>query len=67
VPFQKLEWNHLKKAEQIQRSRKFLKTMRTRRSVRHYSSRGVAFEVIENAVQTAGLAPSGAVAAQLSK
>ena len=59
-PFQKLEWNHLMKAEQIQRSRKFLETMRTRRSVRHYSSREVPFEVIENAVQTAGLAPSGA-------
>lgn len=59
-PFQKLEWNYLKKAEQIQRSRKFLETMRTRRSVRHYSSREVPFEVIENAVQTAGFAPSGA-------
>lgn len=59
-PFQKLEWNHLMKAEQIQCSRKFLETMRTRRSVRHYSNREVPFEVIENAVQTAGLAPSGA-------
>ncbi len=59
-PFQKLEWNHLKKAEQIQRSQKFLETMRTRRSVRQFSSRGVPFDVIENAIQTARFAPSGA-------
>ena len=50
----------LTKSEQIQRSRKFLETMGTRRSVRHYSTREVPFGVIENAIQTAGLAPSGA-------
>ena len=34
--------------------------MRTRRSVRHFSSEPVPFELIENAITTAGTAPSGA-------
>ena len=41
-------------------SRDFLELMRTRRSVRHFSSDPVPFELIENAIATAGTAPSGA-------
>lgn len=59
-PFKKLTWNFLKPADQVRRSRKFLQTMVTRRSVRQFSTREVPFEVIENAIRTAGLAPSGA-------
>src|SRR5829696_7909472 len=38
----------------------FLERMRRRRSVRHFSPDPVAPELIENAVRTAGTAPSGA-------
>lgn len=38
----------------------FLELMRKRRSVRHFSSEPVPWELIENAVRTAGTAPSGA-------
>jgi nitroreductase len=41
-------------------SRAFLESMRQRRSVRHFSSEPVAWELIENAIRTAGTAPSGA-------
>jgi iodotyrosine deiodinase len=41
-------------------SRAFLETMRTRRSVRHFSAEPVAVELIENALRVAGSAPSGA-------
>lgn len=46
--------------EQQQRSRDFLETMRNRRSVRDFSPDPVPFELIENAIRTAALAPSGA-------
>jgi iodotyrosine deiodinase len=41
-------------------STEFLERMRSRRSVRHFSPEPVAPELIENAVRTAGTAPSGA-------
>src|SRR6266487_3269314 len=34
--------------------------MQTRRSVRHFSAEQVTYELIENAIRTAGSAPSGA-------
>ena len=46
--------------EMIQRSEQFLETMRSRRTVRDYSSRKIPRIVIENAIRTAGTAPSGA-------
>lgn len=47
-------------ATQLAGSKRFLELMRTRRSVRHFSPEPVPWEVIENAVATAGTAPSGA-------
>jgi iodotyrosine deiodinase len=46
--------------QQLADSRDFLARMKQRRSVRDFSSEPVAFELIENAIRTAGLAPSGA-------
>ncbi|MGB3626396.1 MAG: nitroreductase family protein [Henriciella sp.] len=46
--------------EMLIRAQAFHNSMRTRRSVRHFSSRTVYSDVIENCVATAGLAPSGA-------
>jgi len=43
-----------------ERSRKFLETMRCRRTVRHFSDRPVDREAIENCLLVAGSAPSGA-------
>ena len=44
----------------LRRSRAFLALMQTRRSIRHFSPDPVAPELIENAIRTAGSAPSGA-------
>jgi nitroreductase len=41
-------------------SEQFLELMRARRSVRHFSPEPVPFELIRNAIETAGTAPSGA-------
>lgn len=57
---QRLEWTPYAVDEQLERSRTFLATMRQRRSVRYFSSRPYPFELIENAIATAGTAPSGA-------
>ncbi|WP_419903750.1 nitroreductase family protein [Kiloniella sp.] len=46
--------------EMAERSTDFLRLMEGRRTIRDFSSKPVAREVIENAVRTAGLAPSGA-------
>ena len=43
-----------------ERSSDFFHTMNTRRTVRDYSSRTIPGSVIENAIRTAGTAPSGA-------
>ena len=58
--FQALEFERLPLEEQLARSRRFLADMRRRRSVRHFSPEPVPFELIENAIATAGSAPSGA-------
>jgi iodotyrosine deiodinase len=47
-------------AEMLQRSRAFADTMQRRRTVRHFSDRPVAREVIAACIETAGTAPSGA-------
>jgi iodotyrosine deiodinase len=55
-----LAFERLPPDEQAARSRQFLERMRTRRSVRQFSREPVAFELIANAIATAGTAPSGA-------
>jgi iodotyrosine deiodinase len=55
-----LDYERVPLAESFQRSREFLETMRRRRSIRMFSSETVPFELIENAIATAGTAPSGA-------
>jgi nitroreductase len=48
-------------AEQaLARSRAFLATMQTRRTIRDFSDRPVPYELVRNAVATAATAPSGA-------
>lgn len=46
--------------EQRARSEEFLRRMRTRRSIRQFSTEPVPFALIANAVAAAGTAPSGA-------
>ncbi len=46
--------------EALERSRAFLDLMRTRRSIRFFSSDPVPVELIRNAIEVAGSAPSGA-------
>ncbi len=46
--------------EMKERARDFLDEMRHRRSIRDFSSRPVAREIIERCIRTAGTAPSGA-------
>jgi iodotyrosine deiodinase len=55
-----LEYRRLPIAESVARSEAFLATMRTRRSVRLFSTDAVPYELIENAVAAAATAPSGA-------
>jgi iodotyrosine deiodinase len=55
-----LKWERLSEAEQFAGSQKFLATMQKRRTVRDYSDELVPFELIENAIRAAALAPSGA-------
>ncbi|MCI0712379.1 MAG: nitroreductase family protein [Chloroflexi bacterium] len=56
----KLNFDYLSEDEQLKQSRWFLETMKMRRTVRDFSSEPVPFELIENAIATAGYAPSGA-------
>jgi len=50
----------LSEAEMQERSRRFLDDMARRRTVRDYDTRPVPMTVIDNAIATAGRAPSGA-------
>ena len=58
--FVPLVFERMAESEQARRSRAFLDDMRRRRSVRSFSSDPVPYELIENAIATAGTAPSGA-------
>ncbi len=60
VQYHPLTFNTFAPDEQITRSRDFLAQMQTRRTVRDYASKPVPFELIRNAIATAGSAPSGA-------
>ena len=55
-----LRWERLDPREALARSEAFLKTMRARRSVRMFSPEPVPRELIDNALEVAGTAPSGA-------
>ncbi len=57
---QTLEFERIPSAEQLDRSQTFLAQMQKRRTVRHFSTEAVPFELIENAIRTAATAPSGA-------
>lgn len=58
--YKPLQFEHLPADEQLARSGAFLAHMRTRRTVRDFSTNPVPFTLIENAVATAATAPSGA-------
>lgn len=58
--FVPLAFDRVSEEEQLARSRAFLEEMRRRRTVRAFSSEPVPFELVENAIATAGTAPSGA-------
>jgi nitroreductase len=58
--YQPLDFPDIAAGEMQRRSRDFLSLMARRRTVRDYSDRPVPREIIENAVRTASLAPSGA-------
>ncbi len=58
--YQPLNFHHMPSEEMVRRSAEFLDLMARRRTVRDYSDRPVPREVIENALSTASLAPSGA-------
>ena len=55
-----LRYNRPAREEALAASSGFLDLMQERRSVRHFSSEAVEWELIENAIRTAGTAPSGA-------
>jgi iodotyrosine deiodinase len=55
-----LDFKRMSLAEQLSASRDFLDRMAARRSVRFFSPAPVPFELIENAIRCAALAPSGA-------
>jgi iodotyrosine deiodinase len=55
-----LAWERLDPADALARSHAFLATMQARRSVRAFSTEHVPRELIDNALEVAGTAPSGA-------
>ena len=58
--FEVLKFNELSVSEMQSRAQSFLARMSTRRTVRNFSDRSVPKEIIEQALATAGSAPSGA-------
>lgn len=58
--FIRLDFEQLQADEQVRRSQEFLERMKKRRTVRDYATAPVPFALIENAIRTAGYAPSGA-------
>ncbi len=59
-PFRSLQFEYLLEEEQRRRAAEFEGRMAARRTVRHFSSRPVARELVESAIRVAGRAPSGA-------
>jgi nitroreductase len=59
-PFVKYNHVSLSENEMLEESTSFYRKMNTRRTIRHFSNKPVAKEVIENIIRTASTAPSGA-------
>ena len=55
-----LNFKTLPTSEMLENSANFLNRMQQRRSVRDFSDRAIEPQIIENAIRTAGTAPSGA-------
>ncbi len=55
-----LNFQRMQPSQQLESSRQFMNRMAQRRSVRFFSAEPVQFELIENAIRCAALAPSGA-------
>ena len=60
MEFQKLEFKNQTEEEMVQRSKRFLEMIKSRRTVRNFSEKNIPEGVIENAVKAAASAPSGA-------
>ena len=60
MEFQKLEFKNQTEEETVQRSKRFLAMIKSRRTVRDFSEKNIPEGVIENAVKVAATAPSGA-------
>ena len=58
--FTVLDFRRIEKPEQLKRAEEFYDDLNRRRTVRDFSDEAVALEVIEQAILTAGTAPSGA-------
>lgn len=58
--FKPLDFEHRSEPNLIERSEQFMSMMKSRRTVRDFSSRAVPESVIANAIEVAGSAPSGA-------
>ena len=56
----KYQFNELKESESIERSLLYFNHIKTRRSIRDFSEKEVPFEIIENIINSASTAPSGA-------
>lgn len=59
-PFRRLDYERLSREDQLRRAAEFETRLKTRRSVRHFSSRPVPRELIDTALRIASRAPSGA-------
>ena len=59
-PYYTYEWEKIPEQEMLARSAQFLDLIKRRRTVRDYSSEKVPLKVIEDALLSAGSAPSGA-------
>jgi len=60
MSFQKLDHHPYTEPKMIERSTTFFELMIQRRTVRDFSDRSIPIEIIQNAIQTASSAPSGA-------
>ena len=60
MEFQKLEFKNQTEEEMVQRSKRFLEMIKSRRTVRDFSEKNIPEGIIENALKVAATAPSGA-------
>lgn len=60
VPFVMYDFERMSPEEMKKRSADFHKRMSNRRTVRHFSAEEIPIEILEEAIATAGTAPSGA-------